>query len=207
MLDWFFHVKPMRMAEQKLPDVFAEPGVQDFVRAACHAELPGGGHAIDIHALECDDEVIAIFAGVADGHRFSMMFNTYTMSAHSRYSPGLILMRYIIDHYGERGYRALDLGIGSDDYKRMFCKGDEPIFDSFVPLTSRGKIAAAAISATSHGKRLVKQQSGAAPSRAAAAPRLLTDRPQAARRAVRLRSHPIRLPACPASSPRRSRRI
>ena len=156
ILDWFFHVKPMRMAEQKLPDVFAEPGIPEFVRAACHARLPGGGHAIDIHALECDDEVIAIFAGVADGHRFSMMFNTYTMSARSRYSPGLILMRSIIDYYGERGYRALDLGVGSDDYKRMFCKGDQPIFDSFVPLTSRGKIAAGAISAVSRAKRLVK---------------------------------------------------
>jgi CelD/BcsL family acetyltransferase involved in cellulose biosynthesis len=157
LLNWFFRVKPMRMAEQKLPDVFAEPGVEEFIRAACHAGLAGGGHAIDIHALECDDEVIAIFAGVADGHRFSMMFNTYTMSARSRYSPGLILMRFIIDHYGELGYRALDLGIGSDDYKRLFCKGDEAIFDSFVPLTSRGRIAATAMSGISRAKGLVKR--------------------------------------------------
>ncbi len=101
--------------------------------------------------------MIAIFAGVADGQRFSMMFNTYTMSEHARYSPGLILMRYIIDRYAERGYRSLDLGIGSDDYKRMFCKDDDDIFDSFVPLTSRGKLAAMAMSSLSHGKRLVKQ--------------------------------------------------
>ena len=101
--------------------------------------LAGGGHAIDIHALECDEEVIAIFAGVADGHRFSMMFNTYTMSASSKYSPGLILMRDIIDHYAGRGYRALDLGIGSDDYKRLFCKSDEPIFDSFLRSASAAR--------------------------------------------------------------------
>jgi CelD/BcsL family acetyltransferase involved in cellulose biosynthesis len=159
ILNWFFHVKPMRMAEQKLPDVFAEPGVAAFVRKACHAKLADGGRAIDIHTLECDDEVIAIFAGVADGHRFSMMFNTYTMSGRARYSPGLILMRYIIDHYGERRYRALDLGIGSDDYKRQFCKGDEPIFDSFIPLTSRGRLAAAAMSGFNRTKRLVKHNS------------------------------------------------
>jgi len=156
LLDWFFRVKPARMAEQKLPNVFAEPGVEQFIRSACLAPR-GEGRVIDIHALECDDEVIAIFAGVADGQRFSMMFNTYTMSEHARYSPGLILMRYIIDRYGERGYRSLDLGIGSDDYKRMFCKNDEDIFDSFVPLTSRGKLAAMAMSSISHGKRLVKQ--------------------------------------------------
>ncbi|MCP3389292.1 GNAT family N-acetyltransferase [Bradyrhizobium sp. CCGB12] len=156
LLDWFFRVKPARMAEQKLPNVFADPGVEQFIRSACLSRR-GDGRVIDIHALECDEEVIAIFAGVADGQRFSMMFNTYTMSEHARYSPGLILMRYIIDCCAEHGYRSLDLGIGSDDYKRMFCKNDEDIFDSFVPLTSRGKLAAMAMSSLSRGKRLVKQ--------------------------------------------------
>jgi CelD/BcsL family acetyltransferase involved in cellulose biosynthesis len=157
LLDWFFRIKPLRMAEQKLPNVFAEPGVEDFIRNACLTPLAGGGHAIDIHALACDEEIIALFAGVADGHRFSMMFNTYTMSEHSRFSPGLILMRNIIDHYAACGYRALDLGIGSDDYKRMFCKSDEPVFDSFIALSSRGRLAAMAMSAVNHGKRQVKQ--------------------------------------------------
>ncbi len=156
VLDWFFRVKPLRMAEQKLPNVFADPGIEDFIRGACTAPLAGGKHAIDIHALECDEEVIAIFAGVADGHRFSMMFNTYTMSANSKYSPGLILMRDIIDHYAAQGYRALDLGIGSDDYKRLFCKNDEPIFDSFIPLSQRGKLAAGVMSGLNRTKRLVK---------------------------------------------------
>ena len=156
LLDWFFRIKPLRMAEQKLPNVFADPGVEDFIRTACATPLTGGGRAIDIHALECDEEVIAIFAGVADGHRFSMMFNTYTMSASSKYSPGLILMRDIIDYYAGRNYRAFDLGIGSDDYKRLFCKSDEPIFDSFIPLSARGKVAAAAMSAVNRAKRMVK---------------------------------------------------
>ena len=98
-----------------------------------------------------------IFAGVADGYRFSMMFNTYTMSPNSKYSPGLILMRDIIDHYAAQGYRALDLGIGSDDYKRLFCKSNEPIFDTFIPLSARGKVAAAAMSAVNRAKRMVKQ--------------------------------------------------
>ena len=156
LLDWFFLMKPRRMAEQKLPNVFADPGVEEFVRTACMAKLAGGGHIIDIHALECDDEVIAIFAGVADGHRFSMMFNTYTMSANARLSPGLILMRDIVDHYAGRGYRAIDFGIGSDDYKRFFCKDDEPIFDCFIPLSPRGQLAASAMSGINRAKYLVK---------------------------------------------------
>jgi CelD/BcsL family acetyltransferase involved in cellulose biosynthesis len=156
LLDWFFTIKPQRMAAQKLPNVFAHPGVEDFVRDACLTRLAEGGRAIDIHALECDEEVIAIFAGVADGHRFSMMFNTYTLSGSSRYSPGLILMRDIIDLYAERGFTSLDLGIGSDDYKRLFCKDDEPIFDSFIALSLRGKAAALALSSLTRAKRLIK---------------------------------------------------
>ena len=149
--------EPLRMAEQKLPNVFAEPGVEDFIRAACMTQLAGGSRAIEIHALESEAEVIAIFAGVADGHRFSMMFNTYTVSANSRYSPGLILIGHIVDHYAERGYRSLDLGIGSDDYKRLFCKANEPIFDCFVPLSLRGAAAAAVMSATNRTKGVVKR--------------------------------------------------
>jgi CelD/BcsL family acetyltransferase involved in cellulose biosynthesis len=156
LLDWFFRVKPLRMAEQKLPNVFAEPGIEAFIRSACLTPLADGGRVIDVHALECDDEVIAIFAGVADGHRFSMMFNTYTMSGNAKFSPGLILMRNIIDHYAGHSYRAFDLGIGSDEYKRLFCKDDEQIFDSFVPLSLRGRMAASAMSALNRAKRQVK---------------------------------------------------
>src|SRR5580704_10979123 len=157
LLDAFFRIKPQRMAEQRLPNVFAEPGVENFIREACMAPLSGGGRVIEIHALENDGEVIAIFAGVADGYRFSMMFNTYTVSASSRYSPGLILLRHIVDHYAERGYRTLDLGVGSDGYKRLFCKTDEPIFDCFMPLSPRGTVAATIASAANRTKRVVKR--------------------------------------------------
>jgi CelD/BcsL family acetyltransferase involved in cellulose biosynthesis len=156
LLDWFFKVKPLRMAEQKLPNVFAERGVEAFVREACLVRVASGNRIIDIHALTCDEEVIALFAGVANGERFSMMFNTYTLSQHSHWSPGLILMRHIVDHYAGLGYCALDLGIGADDYKRLFCKADEPIFDSFIPLTARGRFAASVLSAISRGKHVVK---------------------------------------------------
>ena len=157
LLDWFFRTKPLRMAEQRLPNVFAEPGIEAFVREACMTEIAGGGRAIDLHILECDDEIIAMFAGVDDCDRLSMMFNTYTVSSNSRYSPGLILIRNVVDHYAGRGYRAIDLGIGSDEYKRLFCKNDEPTFDCFVPLSGRGRLVATVLASIYRGKHLVKQ--------------------------------------------------
>jgi CelD/BcsL family acetyltransferase involved in cellulose biosynthesis len=156
VLDMFFAVKPQRMAEQSLPDVFAEPGIEAFLRDACAAPR-AGGYAIDIHALVCDEEVIAMYAGVADAHRFSMMFNTYTLSANAKYSPGLILMRSIVDHYAAHGITSLDLGVGEGDYKRLFCKDDEVIFDSYIPLTTRGRVGALGLSSVAQAKRMVKQ--------------------------------------------------
>src|ERR1019366_6575187 len=49
LLDWFFSIKPLRMAEQKLPHVFAEPGVEDFIRFAWMALRAGSGRVIAIH--------------------------------------------------------------------------------------------------------------------------------------------------------------
>jgi CelD/BcsL family acetyltransferase involved in cellulose biosynthesis len=157
LLDWFFRVKPQRLAKQKLPNRFAEPGVEQFIRAACMTKLAGGGHVIEIHALECDEEVIALCAGVADGHRFSVMFNTYTMSRKAKFSPTLILVRNVIDHFAGQNYRTFDFGIGSYAYKRLFCKDDEPIFDSLIALNARGRLAAGAMSAVNGAKRLVKR--------------------------------------------------
>lgn len=157
ILDAFFRIKPLRMAAQGLPDIFADAGVERFVRASCHARLASGQRAIALHALESDDDMLAIFAGMADGSRFSTMFGTYTMTENARFSPGMVLTRNMIDHYAALGYASFDLGIGDDGYKHSFCKEDEPLFDVFVGLSSRGAAAAAVWSRLAQAKRWIKQ--------------------------------------------------
>lgn len=157
IMDAFFHLKPQRMMLQKLPDMFSEPAVHDFVMATCRIGLDKSKIPIDIHALETDDEVIAIFAGIADGHSFSMMYNTYTMSANARHSPGLILIRHIIDHYAQHDYRTIDLGVGDAEYKTLFCKEIEPLFDSFLGLSTKGKLYAPLFALKNRIKRQIKR--------------------------------------------------
>jgi CelD/BcsL family acetyltransferase involved in cellulose biosynthesis len=158
LLDAFFAIKPLRMAEQKIRNVFAEPGTKAFIEHACLNGIADGRQAIELHGLECDAEVIAIFAGVGDGHRFSTMFNTYTMSEAARNSPGLILIRHMIDHHAELGCSSFDFGVGTDEYKLQFCKDErQPLFDSFLPLSAKGQIAAKVLSLETTLKRAVKQ--------------------------------------------------
>lgn len=157
LLDAFFRLKPLRMAEQKISNVFAEPGVEDFIRHACLDGLAAGKAAIEIHGLESDAEVIAIFAGVGNGQRFSTMFNTYTLSEAARHSPGLVLLRRLIDHYADRGCPSYDFGVGAGEYKTQFCKEMQPLFDSFLPLGAGGRLVAATMSTGMKTKRFLKQ--------------------------------------------------
>jgi CelD/BcsL family acetyltransferase involved in cellulose biosynthesis len=158
LLDAFFAIKPLRMAEQKIRNVFAEPGTEAFIRHACLEGLSAGKAVIELHGLECDAEVIAIFAGIGDGHRFSTMFNTYTMSEAARSSPGLVLIRNMIEHNAKLGFSSFDFGVGTDDYKLQFCKDErQPLFDSFVALSAKGQLAVKVLSLETALKRLIKR--------------------------------------------------
>jgi CelD/BcsL family acetyltransferase involved in cellulose biosynthesis len=158
LLDAFFAIKPLRMAEQKIRNVFTEPGARAFIDQACLDGIAEGQQAIELHGLECDAEVIAIFAGVGDGHRFSTMFNTYTMSEAARNSPGLVLIRNMIDHHAQLGCSSFDFGVGTDEYKLQFCRDErQPLFDSFVALSAKGQVAARVLSLETRLRRAIKR--------------------------------------------------
>ena len=157
LLDDFYLTKPQRLAALGLANVFSEPGTEQFLRDAAVKGLTEQRPLIEIHALECDDEVLAIFAGAGDSRHFSMMFNSYTMSSRARYSPGLILIRNIVDRCADLGFNAIDIGTGADEYKLLFCKEREPLFDSFLPITARGQAVALWQSTEARAKRLIKR--------------------------------------------------
>jgi CelD/BcsL family acetyltransferase involved in cellulose biosynthesis len=158
LLEAFFALKAVHMRAQGLTNVFAEPGVAQFVRQASHIKLAGGRPLIELHALEGDGEVLALFGAVVDPYRFSAMFNTYTLSKHARHSPGLILLQHMIAACAQRGSRSFDIGVGRAHYKSFFCKEPEPLFDTFLALTSHGKLAAPAFRTAFAAKRMIKSK-------------------------------------------------
>jgi CelD/BcsL family acetyltransferase involved in cellulose biosynthesis len=158
LLDAFFALKAVHMRAQGLTNVFAEPGVVEFVRQASHLRLPDGRPLIELHALEGGGEVLALYGAVVDPYRFSAMFNTYTLSQHARHSPGLILLQHMIGACAQRGARSFDIGVGRALYKSFFCKEAEPLFDTFLALTPRGRLAAPAFRTAFAAKRMIKSK-------------------------------------------------
>jgi CelD/BcsL family acetyltransferase involved in cellulose biosynthesis len=152
LLDAFFPLKAAHMGAQGIANAFAQPGVEAFVREVCQL----GSSLIEIHALEGDGEILAIFVAITDGRRFSLMFNTYTRSDHARQSPGLVLLVHVITQCADRGLQIFDLGVGEAGYKSFFCKEPEPLFDSFLPLTTAGRLAAMAARSGHRAKGWIK---------------------------------------------------
>jgi CelD/BcsL family acetyltransferase involved in cellulose biosynthesis len=157
LLNEFFQLKSVHLRALGLRNVFEQPGVESFVREACHQGLTEGRPVIELHAIEGDGHMLAIFAGTGGGGRFTTMFNTYTQSQHARQSPGVVLLQQIISDLADRGFDSFDLGIGEAEYKTLFCKQTEYLIYTILPLTSLGRLAAFVFSKASLSKRAVKQ--------------------------------------------------
>ena len=141
-----------------LANVFAEPGVEAFLRdAACHG-IESGRPLLECHALMCDDEVIAVVCALRDARRCSCMQVSITGSDNAL-SPGVLLFIHIATACCEDGLDWFDLwGVGATGgYKGWFCDEAEPLFDSCLPVTAAGRLMAAGQCHLSMLKRHIKR--------------------------------------------------
>jgi len=156
-LDVFFKQKSARMRSIGVPDVFSKPGVRRFIEAAATAQSGGQQAPIELYTLSINDIIVATMGGIVGGGRFSAMFNSITEGRYAVESPGEQLLRCVVRDCCERGLTTFDLGIGESHYKNLFCRDAEPLFDCYLPLTTRGRLHAAAFKIVAAGKRGIKQ--------------------------------------------------
>jgi CelD/BcsL family acetyltransferase involved in cellulose biosynthesis len=131
------------MGEQGLSNAFDAAGVKEFTRAAVHEIDPDTGElVIELYAASVGDTIIATFGGIAAAGRFSGMFNSIAGAEFRNYSPGELLLANVIRMCCERGLTTFDLGIGDAAYKQVYCKDAETLYDSVIPVTAAGQVAA-----------------------------------------------------------------
>lgn len=117
----------------------------DFLR---EGSLPDADHpsAIELHALVCQGEIVATFAGAGHRGRFSgMVIGFDQRPAFARCSPGDLLIAAAMTDLRGRGFSSFDLGVGEARYKETFCDTIEPMFDSVIGTTFRGECASTVI--------------------------------------------------------------
>ena len=152
----FFTQKSTRMRAIGLPDVFAAQDVRGFIMAGALTPTAEGSRLIELYTLSIGDTIIATMGGVCAGWRFSAMFSSIIHDRFATESPGEQLLVRTVRDCCERGLHTFDLGVGEASYKTMFCDAD-PMFDSYWPLSAKGRAFALARRGLAAAKRAVKQ--------------------------------------------------
>ena len=105
---------------------FTETGKYDVLSAEWTMELltqlwqrQNKGLKCDMQALYFGDRLAAIDLGLSDGHTFHSWIVAYDGELHS-YAPGIQLLEGLIDEAQSLGYQRIDLGVGTDGYKRHY---------------------------------------------------------------------------------------
>lgn len=157
LTDLFLAWKAERFAVLGIRNVFAEPGMRGFIVDTAVASLGSNEPALELCALTVAGEPVAIFAGTIARGRYSGMFNAMAPGEMQKDSPGELLLHHLIRHCCTRGLAVFDLGAGEAQYKQNLCDRVEPLFDQFIPVTWRGRLATGVMTAGAAAKRQVKQ--------------------------------------------------
>lgn len=147
--------KSARLREASIDASFDRPEMREFVRRLCAAEGEG---ALETHALIFDGRIVATYAGLAHGGRFSAMLNSYDMDEEiARSSPGDLLLQALLRNLVARQFTRFDLGIGEARYKNAICDETIELFDAITPASAMGALAAPLLRAALRAKRKIKQ--------------------------------------------------
>ena len=184
LLNAFLEQKPVRLAAQGLPNVFADPRIGAFLAHLATRRDAAGNAALALHGIELigpefAGEIIAVAGLTIKDRHVTCQFGSINEEIAADASAGELLFFRMIQRASAAGHAVFDFGVGDQLYKRSWCPQRTELVDCYAPLTVKGRLAAPLIAGLIRLKRTVK----ASPtlSRAAAWLRgLLVRAPQAA---------------------------
>jgi len=145
-----------RFDQMGVGNLFAEAS---FVRFFKHLATEGFTEehpALCFHALYAGEDIVATTCGAFAGRHYSQYINSTASGPAAKYSLMSILVARLMDELTTSGIETFDMGIGDFDYKQDWT-APEPLFDTLIPLTPAGHLAALGLKASQGAKRAIKQ--------------------------------------------------
>src|SRR5207248_8103260 len=93
-----------------------------------------------LSCLYADDELVAAHFGMRSGAVLHSWFPAYTPSL-NRYSPGLVLLRMVLEAAPAHGVEVFDLGPGTESYKSRFANATLEVGAGWVAATRTSDLA------------------------------------------------------------------
>ncbi len=147
LLGAFLAQKAHQFERMGVANPYTDPAIRSFLLQAMQ---PGEGRVapVSLWGLKAGDRVVSVFAAATHAGRRTGMFMSYDPDpAVARCSPGELLLQHVIRASADCGLETFDLGTGDGPYKKDYCPVQEPLFDSVLPMTAKGRVAGLALSA------------------------------------------------------------
>lgn len=152
----FLDQRGARFAEMGIDNMFAQAPFHGLFRDLTRAGFTQEHPTLCLHALYAGDEIVATSWGLHSGTHYSQYINSTTSGPAARYSLMGILIAELMDALTVTGVTTFDMGLGDFDYKTEWTEA-EPVFNSLIALSLKGRLAASATRRRDATKRLIKQ--------------------------------------------------
>jgi len=135
------HWKAQKFQDTGKFDVLANDGTAGLLRDLWERG-PQAPLRADLHVLYFGGRIAACDLGLTDGHVFHSWIVGYDPDLLT-YAPGIQLLESLIDAAPELGYRVIDLGSGTEGYKRQYATHAKYVSSGVITLpTATGALAA-----------------------------------------------------------------
>ncbi|MEM8813204.1 MAG: GNAT family N-acetyltransferase, partial [Pseudomonadota bacterium] len=135
----FLDQRGARFRQMGVSNLFEDPAIRAFIEEVSAPKVRGERPFLQFSVLFSGDAICATYAGITAGNHYSCFANSIDEAGFGKFSPGEILLRAIIEDKCTIGLSSLDLGMGTERYKKSWCDED-PLFDCFVPVTTLGRM-------------------------------------------------------------------
>lgn len=156
LLDAFFTMKEARFRKMGITNVFADEAVHSFFRALFAEALKEPKPSFVLHGLEVAGKIRAATGSSRCAERLICEFGAIADDDVAFASPGGYLFFDNIREACDEGYSIYDFSVGDEPYKRLWCDLEIRQFDVLMPLTIKGRAAAAALLGANRLKSFVK---------------------------------------------------
>lgn len=137
-------------------NVFAHETFQTLFRALAIASLGQPTPAFRYHALCAGEEIIATSLGISTATHYSQYISSTSTGPASKHSLMGVMLSLLLDQLQAEGIRTFDMGLGDFGYKTAWTRATT-VYDSVIPVSAVGKLAAPILLAARNAKRIIKQ--------------------------------------------------
>ncbi|MDJ0614630.1 MAG: GNAT family N-acetyltransferase [Rhizobiaceae bacterium] len=135
-LDDFYEQKTQRFSELGVKDVFAPAETREFLYELATAPKRDGIKLLDFFELKVGGKTRALYGCAIYGDYCQAWVNSVTYDDFADLSPGEMVLYMMIERLIEDGFSRFDLGVGTERYKKSWCKTSVNLVDVMLPLSA-----------------------------------------------------------------------